>query len=119
MALTTTVRKVGDVSIVDINGKITLGENTGLLRDEVLLLLSTGAKNLVFDMTHVSYIDSSGLGELVGAYTTTANQGGSLKLLHLQSRTRALMQLTKLYTVFAVFEDEKTAVESFGAGAEV
>ena len=119
MALTVTVRKVGDVSIVDINGKITLGENTGMLRDEVRSLLSMGAKNLVFDMAHVGYIDSSGLGELVSAYTTTANQGGSLKLLNLQSKARDLMQLTKLYTVFAVFEDEKTAVESFGAGAKI
>jgi anti-sigma B factor antagonist len=119
MALTVTVRKVGDVSIVDINGKITLGENTGMLRDEVRFLLSKGAKNLVFDMAHVGYIDSSGLGELVSAYTTIANRGGSLKLLNLQSKARDLMQLTKLYTVFAVFEDEKTAVESFGAGAKI
>jgi anti-sigma B factor antagonist len=119
MALTVTVRKVGNVSIVDINGKITLGENTGMLRDEVRSLLSKGAKNLVFNMAHVGYIDSSGLGELVSAYTTTANQGGSLKLLNLQSKARDLMQLTKLYTVFAVFEDEKTAVESFGAGAKI
>ena len=119
MALTVTVRKVGNVSIVDINGKITLGENTGMLRDEVRSLLSKGAKNLVLNMAHVGYIDSSGLGELVSAYTTTANQGGSLKLLNLQSKARDLMQLTKLYTVFAVFEDEKTAVESFGAGAKI
>jgi anti-sigma B factor antagonist len=119
MALTVTVRKVGDVSIVDINGKITLGENTGMLRDEVRSLLSRGAKNLVFNMAHVGYIDSSGLGELVSAYTTAANQGGSLKLLNLQSKARDLMQLTKLYTVFAVFEDEQTAVESFGAGAKI
>src|ERR1700677_2257773 len=115
MALTATVRKVNDVSIVDITGKITLGENTGMLRDEVRSLLSKGAKNLVFNMAHVGYIDSSGLGELVSAYTTTANQGGSLKLLNLQSKTRDLMQLTKLYTVFAVFEDERTAVASLEA----
>ena len=119
MALTVTVRKVGNVSIVDINGKITLGENTGMLRDEVRSLLSKGAKNLVLNMAHVGYIDSSGLGELVSAYTTAANQGSSLKLLNLQSKARDLMQLTKLYTVFAVFEDEKTAVESFGAGAKI
>jgi anti-sigma B factor antagonist len=113
MALTATVRKVGDVSVVDLNGKITLGENTGLLRNEVRSLLSQGARNLVFNMAHVGYIDSSGLGELVGAYTTAANQGGSLKLLNLQSKATDLMQLAKLYTVFAVFEDERTAVASF------
>src|SRR5580693_1514254 len=90
MALTATARKVGDVSVVDLNGKITLGEHTELLRDEVRSLLSQGARNLVFNMAHVGYIDSSGLGELVGAYTTAANQGGSLKLLNLQSKTREL-----------------------------
>lgn len=119
MALTATVRKVGDVSVVDLNGKITLGENTGLLREEVRAVLSHGAKNIVFNMAQVGYIDSSGLGELVSAYTTTANQGGSLKLLNLQSKAKDLMQITKLYTVFAVFEDEKTAIESFGADAKV
>lgn len=117
MALSATVRKVGDVSVVDLNRKITLGENTGVLRDEVRSLLSQGAKKLVFNMADVGYVDSAGLGELVGAYTTAANQGGSLKLLNLQGKMRDLMQVTKLYTVFSVFEDEKTAVTSFGATA--
>ena len=114
MALTATVRKVGDVSIVDLNGKITLGENTGVLRDEVRSLLSQGVKNLVFNMANVGYVDSAGLGELVGAYTTAAKQGGSLKLLNLEGKMRDLMQITKLYSVFLVFEDEKIAIASFG-----
>jgi anti-sigma B factor antagonist len=115
MALTATVRKVGDVSVVDLDGKITLGENTGFLREEVRAMLSQGAKKLLFNMAQVGYIDSAGLGKLVSAYSATAKQGGCLKLLNLQSKAKDLMQLTKLYTVFAVFEDEKTAVESFGA----
>ncbi len=118
MALTAKVRKVGDVSIVDLNGKITLGENTGILRDELRSLLSQGVKNIVLNMKDVGYVDSAGLGELVGAYTTATNQGGSLKLLNLQGKMRDLMQITKLHTIFPAFEDEKAAVASFGASAK-
>ncbi len=113
MALTAKVRKVGEVSIVDLNGKITLGENTGYLREEIRSLLSKGTKEIVLNMADVGYVDSAGLGELVGLYTTVANRGGSLKLLSLQSKMRNLMEVTKLYTVFPVFEDEKAAVSSF------
>ncbi len=118
MALTAKVRKVGEVAIVDLNGKITLGENTGILRDELRSLLSQGTKNIVLNMAGVSYVDSAGLGELVGAYTTATNQGGALKLLHLQGKMKDLMQITKLHTIFPAFEDEKAAVESFGATAK-
>jgi anti-sigma B factor antagonist len=117
MALTAKVRKVGEVAIVDLNGKITLGENTGILRDELRSLLSQGTKNIVLNMGAVSYVDSAGLGELVGAYTTATNQGGALKLLHLQGKMKDLMQITKLHTIFPAFEDEKSAVDSFGAAA--
>ncbi len=117
MALTAKVRKVGDVSIVDLNGKITLGENTGILRDELRSLLSQGTKNIVLNMSEVGYVDSAGLGELVGAYTTATNQGGALKLLHLQGKMKDLMQITKLHTIFPAFDDEKAAVASFGATA--
>jgi anti-sigma B factor antagonist len=119
MALTAKVRKVGDVAVVDLNGKITLGENTGILRDELRSLLSQGTKNIVLNMADVSYVDSAGLGELVGAYTTATNQGGALKLLHLQGKMKDLMQITKLFTIFSAFDDEKSAVESFGAAAKV
>ncbi len=118
MALTAKVRKVGDVSIVDLNGKITLGENTGILRDELRSLLSQGAKNIVLNMGDVGYVDSAGLGELVGAYTTATNQGGSLKLLNLQGKMRDLMQITKLHTIFPAFDNEQAAVASFGASAK-
>ena len=118
MALTAKVRNVGDVAIVDLNGKITLGENTGILRDELRSLLSQGKKNIVLNMAEVGYVDSAGLGELVGAYTTATNQGGALKLLNLQGKMKDLMQITKLHTIFPSFEDEKAAVASFGATAK-
>jgi anti-sigma B factor antagonist len=117
MALTTKVRRVGNVAIVDLNGKITLGENTGILRDELRSLLSQGTKGILLNMQGVSYVDSAGLGELVGAYTTATNQGGSVKLLHLQGKMKDLMQITKLHTIFPTFDDEQAALSSFGASA--
>jgi anti-sigma B factor antagonist len=117
MALTAKTRRVGNVAIVDLNGRITLGESTGILRDELRSLLSQGSKQIILNMAGVSYVDSAGLGELVGAYTTATNQGGALKLLHMQGKLHDLMQITKLHTIFPAFEDEKKAVESFGAGA--
>ena len=113
MALTTKVRRSGDVAILDLSGKITLGENTGILRDELRSLLSQGSKNILLNMQDVSYVDSAGLGELVGAYTTATNQGGSVKLLHLQGKMKDLMQITKLHTIFPAFDDESAAVSSF------
>ena len=114
MALTIKVRRVSDVAVLDLDGKITLGENTGILRDELRSLLAQGTKHIVLNMANVSYVDSAGLGELVGAYTTAANQGGSVALLHLQGKMKDLLQITKLHTVFNTFEDEQTAVSSFG-----
>src|SRR3984885_2437094 len=105
MALTIKVRRVGDVAVLDLEGKITLGENTGILRDELRSLLAQGKKHIVLNMKDVSYVDSAGLGELVGAYTTATNQGGAVKLLHLQSKMRDLLQITKLFTIFPTFED--------------
>src|SRR5665213_3328246 len=113
MALTAKTRRVGNVAIVDLNGKVTLGENTGILRDELRSLLAQGNKNIILNMAGVGYVDSAGLGELVGAYTTATNQGGAVKLLHMQGKMKDLMQITKLHTIFAAFDDEKTAVESF------
>jgi anti-sigma B factor antagonist len=117
MALTAKTRHVGDVAIVDLHGKVTLGENTGILRDELRSLLSQGSKHIILNMKDVGYVDSAGLGELVGAYTTATNQGGSVKLIHLQGKMRDLMQITKLHTIFSIFEDENAAVQSFGAKA--
>ena len=117
MALTAKTRRVGNVAIVDLNGKVTLGENTGILRDELRSLLAQGTKHIILNMKDVSYVDSAGLGELVGAYTTATNQGGAVKLLHLQGKMRDLMQITKLHTIFPAFEDEQQAVASFASGA--
>ena len=117
MALTAKTRRVGSVAVMDLSGKITLGENTGILRDELRSLLAQGNKNILLNMKDVSYVDSAGLGELVGAYTTATNQGGSVKLLHLQGKMKDLMQITKLHTIFPAFDDESKAVSSFGASA--
>jgi anti-sigma B factor antagonist len=117
MALTAKNREAGNVAIVDLSGRITLGETTGILRDELRSLLAQGKKNIVLNMKDVSYVDSAGLGELVGAYTTATNQGGAVKLLHLQGKMRDLMQITKLYTIFPTYDNEQEAVASFGAKA--
>jgi anti-sigma B factor antagonist len=117
MALTAKTRKIGTVVIVDLDGRITLGESTGILREELRTLLAEGNKHIILNMQNVGYVDSAGLGELVGAYTTATNQGGAVKLLHMQGKMKDLMQITKLHTIFATYDDEKTAVESFAAGA--
>ncbi len=117
MALTTKNRQVSDVTVVDLHGKITLGENTGILRDELRSLLSQGKKHIVLNMQDVSYVDSAGLGELVGAYTTATNQGGAVKLLHLQGKMKDLMQITKLHTIFPAYDNEQEAVASFSGAA--
>ncbi|HMF77988.1 MAG TPA: STAS domain-containing protein [Bryobacteraceae bacterium] len=117
MALGAKARQVGNVAILDLTGKITMGENTGILRDEFKVLLAEGNKNILLNMAGVTYVDSAGLGELVGVYTTATNSGGAVKLLNLQGKMKDLMQITKLHTIFATFEDEKAAVASFSAGA--
>src|SRR3954469_18708713 len=117
MALVVKTRRVGNVDVVDLSGKITLGEDTGILRDEIRSLLAQGQKNILLNMGGVSYVDSAGLGELVGAYTTATNQGGSVKLLNLQGKMKDLLQVTKLHTIFAIFEDEQSAVSSFSTAA--
>ena len=113
MSLTASIRHFGNVAVVDLDGKVTLGENTGILRDNLKSLLSQGTKNIVLNMAAVSYVDSAGLGELVGAYTTAANQGGAVKLLNLQTKLRDLMQITKLHTIFSTYSDEQEAINSF------
>ncbi len=117
MALTAKTRRVGNVAIVDLSGKVTLGENTGILRDELRSVLAQGNKNIILNMKDVSYVDSAGLGELVGVYTTATNQGGAVKLLHMQGKMKDLMQITKLHTIFPAYEDEQQAVSSFATGA--
>ncbi|MGD0101536.1 MAG: STAS domain-containing protein [Acidobacteriota bacterium] len=106
-------RASGDIQILDCSGKITLGEGTMSIRNAVLDLLKGGAKKIVLNLADITYIDSSGVGELVSTYTTTVNKGGKLKLLKLSHKTRELLTITKLLTVFEVFDDEKAAVASF------
>lgn len=113
MSVKLTTRKVGDVSVIDAVGRITLGEGSSSFRDTVRDLATKGDKKLLLNLAEVTYIDSSGIGELVSAFTTVTNQGGQLKLLQLTKRIEDLLQITKLYTVFEVFDDESAAVRSF------
>lgn len=113
MSLKITTRQVDGITIVDCSGRITLGEGSVTVRDNVRELLSKGHKKILLNLGDVSYIDSSGIGELVSAFTTVRNQGGELKLLNLTKKVHDLLQITKLYTVFDVKEDEATAIKSF------
>jgi anti-sigma B factor antagonist len=108
-----TTRQVDGVTILDLSGRITLGEGSVQLRDAIRDLLSKGSKLILLNLADVNYIDSSGIGELVSAYTTVRNQGGELKLLNLTKKVHDLLQITKLYTVFDVKDDEATAIASF------
>jgi anti-sigma B factor antagonist len=98
---------------VDVAGRITLGEGSSTLRDSVREMVSKGQKKILLNLGEVSYIDSSGIGELVSAFTTVTNGGGQLKLLNLTKRVKDLLQITKLYTVFDVHDSEVTAIRSF------
>jgi len=104
---------VGDVSVIDVSGRITLGEGSSTLRDALRGLVTQGQKKILLNLGEVSYIDSSGIGELVSGFTSVTNSGGQLKLLNLTKRVKDLLQITKLYTVFDVHESEASAVRSF------
>ncbi|MGA7459868.1 MAG: STAS domain-containing protein [Candidatus Korobacteraceae bacterium] len=113
MSMKATVRQVEGVVVVDLSGRIKLGEGSSILRDTVKDLLSKGQKNILLNLGDISYIDSSGIGELVSAFTSVRNQGGELKLLHLTKKVHDLLQITKLYTVFDVKDDEGDAIAAF------
>ncbi len=113
MTFKANTRQVDGVTIVDLAGRITLGEGSVTLRDTVRELLNRGQKKILLNLADVSYIDSSGIGELVSGFTTVTNQGGSLKLVNLTKKVHDLLQITKLYTVFEVHGDEASAVRSF------
>ena len=112
-------RAVGDVTVLDLKGRVTLGEGYELLKDKVNSLINQGQKKLVLNLADVPYIDSAGLGEIVRTYTTVSRQGGSLKLLRLTKRITDLLSITKLLTVFETFESEQDAVKSFAGSAKV
>ena len=113
MSVKLTSRQVGDVTVIDAAGRITLGEGASIFRDTIRDFASKGNKKLLLNLSEVSYIDSSGIGELVSGFTTVTNNGGQLKLVGLSKRVKDLLQITKLYTVFEVFDDEAGAVRSF------
>ena len=112
-------RVVGDVMILDLKGKITLGEGDELLKDKINSLVLQGRRKVVLNLEEVPYIDSAGLGEIVRTYTTISRQGGSLKLLNLTKRITDLLSITKLLTVFETYDNEADAVRSFSSSARV
>ena len=113
MSMKVSTRQVDGVVVMDMSGRITLGEGSVVLRDAVRELLSKGNKKILANLAEVNYIDSSGIGELVSAFTTVKNQGGELKLLNLTKKVHDLLQITKLYTVFDIKDDEATAISAF------
>ena len=117
MSLKINVRESGNVLVLDLNGRITIGEEAATLRDTIKEHLDNGQKNILLNLAEVSYIDSTGLGQFVGSFATVTSRGGQLKLLNLQKKLQELMQITKLITVFETYTNETTAVRSFTASA--
>jgi anti-sigma B factor antagonist len=113
MSVKLSTRQVGDVTVADVAGKLTLGEASGTFREALRNLIAQGQKKILLNLNDVSYMDSSGIGELVAAYTTVTAAGGALKLLNLTPRVQTPLQSTKLYTVFEVFDNETAGVKSF------
>ena len=113
MALQGTCREVGDVAVLDFSGKITLGEGSSTLRRMIRELITSGHRKILLDLGDVDYIDSSGIGEMVAAYTTVRNAQGELKIVRLTKRVHDILQITRLYTVFDVQLDEAGALRSF------
>ena len=113
MSVKLDTRQVGDVTVIDVSGRITLGEGSSALRDVLKDLVAKGHRKILLNLGDVTYIDSSGIGELVSGFTSMANLGGTLKLLNLTRRVKDLLQITKLYTVFDVHDDEAHAISSF------
>ena len=113
MSVKLNTRQVDDVTVIDVSGRITLGEGPSAIREELRDLTSKGNKKILLNLSEVAYIDSTGIGELVAGFTTVANDGGTVKLLGLTKRVKDVLLITKLYTIFEVFEDEAEAARSF------
>src|SRR5579872_6760955 len=113
MSLKSSARQVDGITILDLSGRITLGEGSVVLRDTIREVLGKGEKKILLNLGDVTYIDSSGIGELVSAFTAVRKESGELKLLNLTKKVHDLLQITKLYTVFDVKDDEATAIASF------
>jgi len=116
--LNISTRKSGDVTIVDLSGKIALGESNRALHDAIKKMIDDGNKNLLLNLANVKVIDSSGLGELVAGYASAERNGGAMKMMNLSDRFIELIHITKLYTVFDVFDNEADALASFGSASE-
>ena len=114
MSLTINIRETADATILDMSGRLSLGEALAELRDSIREALAGDQKNILLNLAEVSHIDSSGLGQLIGSYATVTERGGQLKLLNLQKRVNDLMQVTKLLTVFETYTNEEAALRSFG-----
>ena len=110
MSLNVKTRKLDNAVVVDMSGRLTIGEPVLLLRETVRVLVSDGMRNFVLNLGEVTYIDSSGLGELVSLFTTVRNKQGDVKLLNLTAKAKDLLQMTKLLTVFDVYDDENKAL---------
>jgi anti-sigma B factor antagonist len=106
-------RQVDGITVVDLSGRITLGEGSVVLRDTIRDVVGQGHKKILLNLGDVTYIDSSGIGELVSGFTSVRNQGGELKLLNLTKKVHDLLQITKLYTVFDIKDDEASAIAAF------
>jgi anti-sigma B factor antagonist len=115
MSLSIKTRKVDGVVVVDMSGRLTIGEPVLLFRETLRVQVNDGARHFVLNLGDVSYIDSSGLGELVSAYTTVRNKQGDVKLLNLTAKAKDLLQMTKLLTVFDVYDDEAKAINNLKA----
>src|SRR5882757_4082505 len=113
MSLKSSTRQVDGITVLDLSGRITLGEGSVILRDTIREILGKGEKKILLNLGDVTYIDSSGIGELVSAFTAVRKEGGELKLLNLTKKVHDLLQITKLYTVFDVKDDEAAAISSF------
>ncbi len=106
-------RQVGDVTVIDVSGRVTIGEGSSAIREAMRDLTTKGHKKIVLNLSDVSYIDSTGIGELVAGFTSAANAGGTVKLLGLTKHVKDVLQISKLYTVFEAFDDEASAINSF------
>jgi len=106
-------RQVGEVTVVDLEGRITLGEATNALRDELRYLISKNRKKILLNFAEVSFIDSSGVGQLVAGFTTVSNQGGQLKLLNLSKRVKEVLHMARITSVFEIYDDEAAAIVTF------
>jgi anti-sigma B factor antagonist len=113
VSLQGTCREIGEIIVIDFSGKITLGEGSSTLRKSIRDVLDAGHRKILLNLSDVDYIDSSGIGEMVSAYTTVRGLNGELKLVHLTKRVHDLIQITRLFTVFDVQSDEHTALRSF------